>query len=21
LADPDVWMKAKRKPNGDKYWE
>ena len=21
LADPDVWMKARVKPNGDKYWE
>jgi Reverse transcriptase (RNA-dependent DNA polymerase) len=20
-ADPDVWMKPKSKPNGDKYWE
>jgi hypothetical protein len=19
--DPDVWMRAKVKPNGDKYWE
>jgi hypothetical protein len=19
-ADPDVWMKAAVKPNGDKYW-
>jgi len=21
LADPDVWMKPRVKPNGDKYWE
>ena len=21
LADPDVWMKLRIKPNGDKYWE